>query len=171
MLGDEMCAVRVSLYLHVFPVLVPKDIVFDINTIVSVHSIYEFILKRAAFPEEAHVNLNIPPYGNVYYGKIFLPFDFFCLPELIAVTTSAFISTSSFTCYNSLFRSPLILQAIVHGCCRFHLALLITLVVLWLFLWKSMRITGVSILQGSLSTLNSTQSFENEGPIRIMLSL
>jgi hypothetical protein len=80
---------------------VPKDIAFDIDKIVSVHPVYEFLLKGAAFPEESHLNMNIPPYGNVYYGKIFLPFNFFCLSELIAVTVSAFISTSFSACYHS----------------------------------------------------------------------
>jgi hypothetical protein len=69
MLDDEMCVIWVSLYLHVFPVLVPKDIVFDINKIVNVHSVYEFILKKTAFPEEAHLNMSIPPYSNVYYDR------------------------------------------------------------------------------------------------------
>jgi hypothetical protein len=119
MLGDEMCVTRLSLNLHVFPVLVPKVIVFDINKIVTVHSVYEFLLKKTAFPEEAHLNLSIPAYGNVYYGKFSLPFDFFCSPEIITATVSALISTSSFACYNSLFRSPLKSQATVHGCSLF----------------------------------------------------
>lgn len=154
-----MYVIRLSLYLHVFPVLVPKEIVFDINKIVTMHSVYKFLLKKTAFPEEAHRNLSILSYGSVYYGKFFLPFDFFCPPEIIAATISSFISTSFFTCYNSLFLSPLILQTTITRLSPFHLPLFITLVVLWLFRRKTMRIAGVRILQGPLSALNSTQSF------------
>jgi hypothetical protein len=91
-----------------FPALVPKDTVFDINKIVTAHSVYEFLLKKTAFPEETHLNVSIPPYGTFY-----LPFHFLVPPEIIAATLSAFISSASFTCYNSLFRSPLTLQGTI----------------------------------------------------------
>jgi mannose/fructose/N-acetylgalactosamine-specific phosphotransferase system component IID len=51
------------------------------------------------------------------------------------------------------------LQTTITRLSPFHLPLFITLVVLWLFRRKTMRIAGVRILQGPLSALNSTQSF------------
>jgi hypothetical protein len=83
------------------------------------------------------------------------------------VTVSAFISTSFSACYHSWFRSPLMLQATVHGCCPYSLLLLCFV----LFRRKSTRFTGVRTLQGSLSTLNSTQSFGNESSVRIVCCL
>lgn len=170
MLGDEMCVIRLSLYLCVLPILVPKDIVFDINKIVTVHSVHEFHLKKTEFPEEAHLNLSIQPYDNVYYGMFFVPFHLFCPPEIIPATISAFISTSSFSCYNSLFRSPPIFQATIQDCCLFTCPY--SFLLSWCgYLMEIYEDHCVRILQWPLSGLNSTQSFENEGSIKIMHSL
>jgi hypothetical protein len=63
-----------------------------------------------AFPAETHLNLRTPPNDIVYGGKIFFPFDFFCLPEII----SALIYVNSFTWYNSSVHNPLTLQVTVY---------------------------------------------------------